>query len=67
MSRLYVDLSGTVKHIGDRSLYFREEGATHDICIPLSQIEEPDAVSKGQDGIRCSEWILNRLTDEGKR
>lgn len=63
----FVTLEGEVKRIGDKSLWFRETNAAHDICIPLSQIEEPNNVETGDAAINVTRWILQRLDDEGKR
>jgi hypothetical protein len=60
-------LEGAVQRVGERALWFREEGAAHDICIPLSQIENAESVAVGDLQVEVSKWLLNRLEEEGKR
>ncbi|MGA7673515.1 MAG: hypothetical protein WCA78_00540 [Rhizomicrobium sp.] len=62
-------LEGAVARIpeGGKALYFRESGLHHDLCIPLSQIEDAEAVKVGDVQINVTRWILNRLEEEGKR
>lgn len=67
MNRRFVTIEGVVKSVGDRSLWFRETDAAHDICIPLSQIEDAVRVEKGDTQINATSWILNKLEEEGKR
>jgi len=67
MKREIVEIEGEVRSIGPKALWFRESEADHDICIPLSQLENRDAVSKGDGVIRVTRWILNKLEEEGKR
>lgn len=61
----YVTLEGEVRHVAARALYFRETNAFHDLCIPLSQVRDADAVSKGDTQIDITKWIYSRLEEEG--
>ena len=62
-------LEGVVQRIpaGGKALWFREDGTDADICIPLSQIEDGDAVKVGDTQINVTKWLLRKLADEGKR
>lgn len=66
-TRRYEEIEGVVKNIGERSLFFREGSAPHDICIPLSMIENADPVSEGDNYISVSRWFLKTLEKEGRR
>lgn len=63
----YVTLEGVVKSVGEKALWFRETDAAHDLCIPLSQIEDALSIEKGDEQINVTRWILRKLEDEGKR
>lgn len=67
MANKFEEIEGVVKRIGDKALWFRESDATHDICIPLSQLENRGAVSEGDNFLSVTKWILNRLEEEGER
>jgi len=55
------------RRIDAKSLFFRESNAPHDICIPLSQVENLDQVSEGDNYISVSKWFLKKLDEEGRR
>ena len=67
MSRRYEEIEGVVRRIGERSLWFRESDGTADICIPLSQLENADAVSEGDNYISVSKRFLKKLEEEDRR
>jgi hypothetical protein len=66
-TRRFEEIEGVVKRIDEKSLFFRESNAGHDICIPLSQVENADDVEEHQNYISVSKWFLNKLDDEGRR
>jgi hypothetical protein len=66
-SHTYEEIEGVVTRKDTLSLFFREQGASHDICIPLSQIENADAVSKGDDSLSVSKWFLKKIEEAGRR
>jgi hypothetical protein len=63
----FEEIEGVVRRITDRALFFRESDGTEDLCIPLSQIENPDAVSEGDNFLSVSTWVLRKLAEEGRR
>jgi len=63
----YETLEGLVQRIGEKALWFREDGAAHDICIPLSQVRDGEYVKVNDVQIDVTRWLLRKLDDEGKR
>jgi len=67
MSRRFTEIEGVVRSKGAKSLSFRETNEDHDICIPLSQLENADAVSEGDNYISVSKRFLKKLEEEDRR
>ena len=67
MPQKFEEIEGVVRRIDEKSLWFRESDGAHEINIPLSQIENPDAVSVGDNFLSVTRWILRKLDEEGKR
>ncbi len=65
--RMFEEIEGVVRRIDEKCLWFREFDGAHEIPIPLSQIENADAVSVGDNFISVKKWFLKKLDDEGRR
>ena len=65
----YETIEGLVTRIlpSGKALLFRENGAAHEICIPLSQIENGNEIALYETEIKVTCWLLNKLEEEGKR
>jgi hypothetical protein len=60
-------LEGVVKRIDEKVLWFREDGAGRDLCIPLCQVRDAEYVKAGDIQIDVTRWILDKLEEEGRR